>query len=159
MHFWSNKIVVSIYELGTNLPKSLKNLDVLSKNGTQISSHSILQKYLHVCLKSFIVPLIFTMFYHFFRFLIELLLKLSKIWGPYRQKSSSLLCNMWPARCSRLTQRETNHFTLPRKNMNLPYSIQKLAKTWIYLTPYVRSDRIFDSRPFMNNKIFLKKLS
>ena len=37
-------------------------------------------------------------------------------------------------------------------------NIQKLAKTWIYFTPYVCTDRIFDSRPFMNNKIFLKKL-
>ena len=32
------------------------------------------------------------------------------------------------------------------------------AKTWIYLTSYVCTKRIFDSRPFMNNKIFLKKL-
>ena len=36
--------------------------------------------------------------------------------------------------------------------------IQKLAKTWIYLTPYVCTERIFDSRPFMHNKIFLKNL-
>ena len=32
--------------VGTNLPKNLKNLDVLSKNGTQISSHSIKSFYL-----------------------------------------------------------------------------------------------------------------
>ena len=32
------------------------------------------------------------------------------------------------------------------------------AKTWIYLTPYVCTEWIFDSRPFMYNKIFLKKL-
>ena len=31
-------------------------------------------------------------------------------------------------------------------------------KTWIYyLTPYVCTERIFDSRPFMYNKMFLKK--
>ena len=33
-----------------------------------------------------------------------------------------------------------------------------LAKTWIYLTPYVCTGRIFDSRPFMYNKFFLKKI-
>ena len=32
-----------------------------------------------------------------------------------------------------------------------------LAKTWIYPTPYVCTKRIFDSRPFMYSKIFLKK--
>ena len=32
------------------------------------------------------------------------------------------------------------------------------AKTWIYLTPYVCTEWIFDSRPFMYNKIFLKKI-
>ena len=32
------------------------------------------------------------------------------------------------------------------------------AKTWIYLTPYVCTERIFDSRPFMYNKVFLEKL-
>ena len=32
------------------------------------------------------------------------------------------------------------------------------TKTWIYLTPYVCTEGIFDSRPFMYNKIFLKKL-
>ena len=31
-----------------------------------------------------------------------------------------------------------------------------LAKTQIYLTPYICTERIFDSRPFMYNKIFLK---
>ena len=36
--------------------------------------------------------------------------------------------------------------------------IQKLAKTWIYLTTYVCPERIFDSRPFMYNKILLKRL-
>ena len=32
------------------------------------------------------------------------------------------------------------------------------AKKWIYLTPYLCTERIFDSRPFMYNKMFLKKL-
>ena len=36
-------------------------------------------------------------------------------------------------------------------------NIHCLAKTWIYLTPYVCTERIFDSRPLMYNKIFLKK--
>ena len=36
--------------------------------------------------------------------------------------------------------------------------VQKLTKTWIYLSPYVCNERIFDSRPFMYNKIFSKKL-
>ena len=36
--------------------------------------------------------------------------------------------------------------------------IQCLAKTWIYLTPYVCTERIFDSRPFMYNKMFLKEV-
>ena len=36
--------------------------------------------------------------------------------------------------------------------------LQKLAKTWIYLTPYVCTEGIFDSWPFMYHKIFLKKL-
>ena len=34
--------------------------------------------------------------------------------------------------------------------------IHWLAKTWIYLTPKICIKRIFDSRPFMYNKIFLK---
>ena len=33
-----------------------------------------------------------------------------------------------------------------------------LAKTWIYLTQYVCTERIFDSRPFMYNIFFWKKL-
>ena len=37
--------------------------------------------------------------------------------------------------------------------------IHCLAKTWFYLTPYICTERIFDSQPFMYNKIFLKKLS
>ena len=37
--------------------------------------------------------------------------------------------------------------------------IHCLAKTWIYLTPYVCTERFFDSRSFMYNKIFFKKLS
>ena len=36
--------------------------------------------------------------------------------------------------------------------------IQKLAKIRIYLTPYLCTERIFDSRPFMYDKIFLQKL-
>ena len=36
--------------------------------------------------------------------------------------------------------------------------LQSLAKTWIYHTRYVCSERIFDSRPFMYSKIFLKKI-
>ena len=32
------------------------------------------------------------------------------------------------------------------------------AKTWIYLTPYVCTEQIFDSRPFMSNEMLLKKL-
>ena len=36
-------------------------------------------------------------------------------------------------------------FTMPSKNMNLPYSIR------------VCTERIFDIRPFMYNKIYLKK--
>ena len=36
--------------------------------------------------------------------------------------------------------------------------IQKVAKKGIYLTPYLYNERIFDRRPFMYNKIFLKKL-
>ena len=36
-------------------------------------------------------------------------------------------------------------------------SLQKLGKTWIYLTLDVCLERIFDSRPFMYNEIFLKK--
>ena len=35
--------------------------------------------------------------------------------------------------------------------------LQKLAKTGIYLTPKVCTERIFDSRPFMYHKMFLKK--
>ena len=35
--------------------------------------------------------------------------------------------------------------------------IHWLAKTWIYFTPYVCTERIFDCRPFINNEIFLKK--
>ena len=35
--------------------------------------------------------------------------------------------------------------TMPRKNMNISYSI-----------PYVCTERIFDSRPFLCNEIFLK---
>ena len=35
--------------------------------------------------------------------------------------------------------------------------INCLAKTWFYLTLFVCADRIFDSPPFMKNKIFLKK--
>ena len=34
--------------------------------------------------------------------------------------------------------------------------IHCLAKTWIYLTPYVCNKRIFDSRTFMHHKIFKK---
>ena len=37
-------------------------------------------------------------------------------------------------------------------------TLQCPAKTWIYLTPYVCTEHIFDSRPFMNNKAFLEKL-
>ena len=46
------------------------------------------------------------------------------------------------------------------KNFELIFKHTETRKTWIYLTPYVCTDRIFDSRPFnfMNNKIFLKKL-
>ena len=33
-----------------------------------------------------------------------------------------------------------------------------LAKTWIYLTPYVCNERIFNSRPFMYNNTLVKKL-
>ena len=36
--------------------------------------------------------------------------------------------------------------------------LQCLAKTWIYLTPYICAEWTFDSRPFIHNKIFLKKL-
>ena len=32
------------------------------------------------------------------------------------------------------------------------------AKTWIYLTPYVCTELMFESRPFMYNKTFLKKI-
>ena len=35
--------------------------------------------------------------------------------------------------------------------------VHSLAKTWIYLTPYVYTERIFDSRQIMYNIIFLKK--
>ena len=38
------------------------------------------------------------------------------------------------------------------------YEIHCLAKTWIYPSPYVCTERIFDSLPFMCNKIFLKKI-
>ena len=62
-----------------------------------------------------------------------------------------------------------NHATLLEKQwcnglflgfwINWIYShIQCHAKTWIYFTPYVCSERIFDSRPFMLNKIFWKKI-
>ena len=37
-------------------------------------------------------------------------------------------------------------------------TLQFLAKTWIYLTPYTCTERIFDSELFMYNKTFLKKL-
>ena len=33
-----------------------------------------------------------------------------------------------------------------------------LTKTWIYLTPYLCTERIFDNQPFMYIKVFLKKL-
>ena len=36
--------------------------------------------------------------------------------------------------------------------------VQKVAKKGIYLTPYIFTEQIFDNRPFMYNKIFLKKL-
>ena len=38
------------------------------------------------------------------------------------------------------------------------YEEKTYAKTWIFLTPYVCTERIFDSRSFMYNNIFLKKL-
>ena len=38
------------------------------------------------------------------------------------------------------------------------YDIQCLAKTWIYLTAYLYTERIFESQPFIYNKIFWKKL-
>ena len=44
-------------------------------------------------------------------------------------------------------------------NSNVDCEEQCLAKTWIFLTPYVCTERIFDSRPFASNKIFLKKVS
>ena len=37
------------------------------------------------------------------------------------------------------------------------WEVHCLAKTWICLTPYTCTERTFDSRPFMYNKIFLKK--
>ena len=36
--------------------------------------------------------------------------------------------------------------------------VQKLAKTWIYLAPYVCTEQIFDSRLFIYKNIFLQKL-
>ena len=39
---------------------------------------------------------------------------------------------------------------------SLEYMVQKLAKIRIYLSPYVCTKRIFDSRPFIYNKVFLK---
>ena len=39
-----------------------------------------------------------------------------------------------------------------------PSRVQKVAKKGIYLTPYVCTERVFDRRLFMYNKIFLKKL-
>ena len=36
------------------------------------------------------------------------------------------------------------------------HNLQKLAKTWIYFTPYVCTERIFDDLPLIYNKIFLK---
>ena len=36
-------------------------------------------------------------------------------------------------------------------------NLQCLAKTWIYLTPYVCIERIFESPPLLNNIIFWKR--
>ena len=45
-----------------------------------------------------------------------------------------------------------------RRRTNSIWELHCLAKLWIYLTPYVCTERFFDCRPFMYNKIFLKKL-
>ena len=42
--------------------------------------------------------------------------------------------------------------------INLLRALQCLPKTWIYPTPYVCTERIFDSRPFIHKKMFLKKV-
>ena len=61
-----------------------------------------------------------------------------------------------------LSKQNGVYFVLPKVFQTMRKSIkicllQKLAKTWIYLTPYVCTERIFDGRQFMH-KIFLKKL-
>ena len=56
---------------------------------------------------------------------------------------SSTQCNV-----SFVTQRASNES-----------HIQCLAKTWIYLTPYVCTERIFDSRPFIIYKKYFWKNS
>ena len=40
---------------------------------------------------------------------------------------------------------------------NMGLHLHCLAKTWIYCTPYVRTERISDRRPFMHNKMFFEK--
>ena len=54
------------------------------------------------------------------------------------------------------------HFLCNKNYVTRDYSLISklhcLAKTWIYLTPYVCNERIFDSWPFMYNKTFLKKI-
>ena len=60
-------------------------------------------------------------------------------------------CDMKPQYCKPWIWR-FNWIGQKRPNIHCP------AKTWIYLTPYVCTEGIFDSRPFMYNKIFLKKL-
>ena len=56
-------------------------------------------------------------------------------WAVLKARRMSLFGEQW----------KTFQSTLPRKNMNLPYSI-------------LRTERIFDRRSFMYSKIFLKKL-
>ena len=59
-------------------------------------------------------------------------------------------------KCPQLTKKGPCQMTVKIKKY-----IQTLAKTWIYPTPYIIkyicTVRIFDSRPFIYNKIFLKK--
>ena len=57
--------------------------------------------------------------------------------------------------CCHLTSARKIHSFFLYENRKITL---RLAKKWIYLTPYLCTERIFDSRPFMCNKFFEKTL-